>query len=134
MPAAQAKARIETWFVIPTVRDSDKKKHRATLWGLLRAELYEVAGADSWKWVILEELAPTKGSWKNPKTGKPVRDKSRKYTVVVLREKAEEIREVLFRAANSFDQQEILFMVLGVDRSVKRDPKKGFLKGDPEGG
>jgi hypothetical protein len=36
--------RIETWFVMPTVRNSDKKKHVAILWGLLREEIYGVAG------------------------------------------------------------------------------------------
>ena len=33
------------------------------------------------------------------------------------------LRKVLERAANSFDQDEILYMVQGVDRTVKRNPK-----------
>jgi hypothetical protein len=126
--------RIETWFVIPLVRNSDKKRHMAPLWGLLRAELYRAAGGEASKRVVLEDVEESPGSWKDPATGKPVRDKSRKYTVVIERQKAETVlRAVLERAANSFDQDEILFLVQGTDRSVKRDHNKGFLEGDPAG-
>ena len=83
--------RIETWFVLPTVRNSDKQTHRSTMWGLLRAELYAVAGGESWKRVMLEELSPTKGGWKNPATGKAVRDTSRKYTMIVEETKAQTV-------------------------------------------
>ena len=93
------------------------------------------AGGESRKRVVLEDMELWPGSWKNPVTGKPVRDTSTKYTVIIEREKADTVLPgVLERAANSFDQEEILFLVQGIDRSVKRDPDKGFLKGDPAGG
>lgn len=35
----QLEERKETWFLIPVVRNSDKKPHIATLYGLLRKEI-----------------------------------------------------------------------------------------------
>src|SRR5436190_14701172 len=114
MIASVNEERIETWFVIPLVRNSNKKPHVALLWGCLRAELYRVAGGEARKRVVLEDVEESSGSWKNPTTSKPVRDKSRKYTVVIERQNAETVlRAVLERAANSFDQDEILFLVQG---------------------
>jgi hypothetical protein len=127
--------RVEAWFVIPLVRESNKKQpHNALLWGCLRAELYRAAGGETRKRIFLEDVERSKGSWNNPETGKAVQDTSRKYTVIIDRHRADTVlREVLERAANSFDQDEILFLVQGVERSVKRDRTKGFLDGDPEG-
>ena len=127
--------RIETWFLIPLVPDSDKTKpHVATIWRFLRAELYDFAGGESSKPVVIEDVELISGSWQNPKTGASVSDQSRKYTMIIARDRVDALREVLERAANSFDQEEILFMVLGVEKPVKRDPAKGYLKGDPAGG
>lgn len=54
MGDAVPKGRVETWFVIPRVRNSDRRCHVALLWGYLREELYAVAGGESHKLVILE--------------------------------------------------------------------------------
>jgi len=83
---------------------------------------------------LIEDVEPLPGSWRDPATGKSVEDESRKYTVIVGSEKIGELRAVLERAANSFDQDEVLFVVQGMDQTVKRDPRKSFLKGDPVGG
>jgi len=128
--------RIETWFLIPILRDSDRKLHRATLYELLHSELFDIAGGlsgpKSVSIILDPELVP--GSWRDPGKRKPTGDESRKYTVLILRERLSALREVLERAANSFDQKEILFVVQGVDQSVQRDLLRGFLKGDPAGG
>jgi len=137
MVAAIPEARVETWFVIPLVRNSDRRPHDVALWGLLREEVYEVAGGVSGPRrviALIEDVEPLPGSWRDLATGKPVEDESRKYTVIVAREKLDELRAIMERAANSFDQDEVLFVVQGVDQSVKRDPSKGFLKDDPSGG
>ena len=84
--------------------------------------------------MAIEDVELISGSWRNPKTGASVSDQSRKYTMIIARDSVGALRAVLERAANSFDQEEILFMVQGVDKSVKRDPAKGYLKGDPAGG
>ena len=137
MSGSQAEGRIETWFLVPLVRNSDKKKHVGTLWGALRAEVYQIAGGWSGpKKVIavIEDVDLVPGGWRDKTTGKCSQDQSRKYTVMIERSKIQGLAEVLVRAANSFDQQEILFVVQGEDHSVRRDPNKGFLKGDPAGG
>ena len=43
-------------------------------------------------------------------------------------------RDVVSNSTNSFDQEEILFLVQGLDQSIKRNLRKGFLEGDPAGG
>jgi len=137
MPDPGTEARIETWFLIPLVRNSDQKAHAVTLWGQLRDEVYQVAGGWSGpKRVIavIEDVELVPGGWKDPTTGKCSEDESRRYTVLVAKSNVEELASVLARAANSFDQDEILFVVQGEDHSVKRDLGKGFLKGDPAGG
>ena len=127
--------RIETWFVIPIVRNSDRQPHIAELWSCLRKEIYGVAGGLSGpKHVLIEDIEPVAGSWRDPATGDEIPDESRKYTVVIAESRVDALREVLERAANSFAQEEILFMVKGEDQSVRRDPSKGFLHGDPSAG
>ena len=127
--------RIETWFLIPILRDSDKQPHRVTLYTALRRELYDVAGGISGPTtVVIENIELVPGSWQDPETGLPSGDESRKYTVIIARSTVPLLEEVLARAANSFDQKEILFVVQGIDRSVRKDPAKGFLREDPAGG
>ncbi len=135
--------RYESWFLIPLVRDSDRCPHSATLWGLLRDEVYAVAAGWSGPTSVVaikesvrvvENVEAVPGGWKDLITGRLTEDESRKYTVLIPRDQVEVRREVLARAANSFDQAEILFVVRGLDRTVKRDPAKGFLKGDPSEG
>jgi hypothetical protein len=137
MPDPVPEARIETWFLIPLVRNSDQKPHVGTLWGSLRDEVYAVAGGWSGPKkvvAVIEDVALVPGGWRDPATEKCSEDESRKYTVLIAKSQVGKLSEVLVRAANSFDQEEILFLVQGGDRSVKRDPSKGFLMGDPAGG
>jgi hypothetical protein len=136
MPEPGAEKRIETWFLIPLVRNSDKKAHAATLWGQLRDEVYQVAGGWSGPTTVtvIKEVEPVPGGWRDPTTGKCSEDESRKYTVLIAKSSVDDLARVLGRAANSFDQDEILFVVQGEDHSVKRDIGLGFLKGDPAGG
>lgn len=138
MPGAEPADRIETWFLIPLVRDSEPtRQHVATLWGLLRDEIYRVAGG--WtgpsEVIALREVRAIPGGWEEDPTPRTCReDVSRRYTVMIEEKRVPDLQEVLVRAANSFDQRVIQFVVLGRDRSVKRDETKGFLKGDPAGG
>lgn len=126
--------RKETWFLIPLVRNSDKRLHIVTLWSCLRDELYTLAGGWSGPQRVIALIEAVPGGWRDPATGRCSEDESRKYTVLVPASEFGALSELLVRAANSFDQDEILFVVQGEDRSVKRDPSKGFLAGDPEGG
>ena len=131
----EAEEEIGTWFLIPLRRSSDDQLHVVELWRCLREEVYAIAGGwtgpESVK--VLRKDDPVPGGWRSP-TGAREEDESRKYTVIIPRSHVEALREVLLRAANSFDQKEILFMVQEVKQSVRLDPSQGFLKGDPAGG
>ncbi len=130
---AETDEEIETWFLVPLVRNSDRQTHAAPLWACLREEVFAIpagmSGPECWR-----KDDPVPGEWRDPKTGERVEDESRKYTIVLRRSRVEALRDVLWRAANSFDQEEILFLVRGVKTEVKRDASKGILKGDPAGG
>ena len=93
----------------------------------------DVVGGESSKPVATEDVELISGSWRDSKTEGTVPDRSRKYTVIIVRDRIDALRRVLERAANSFDQEEILFVVQGVDKTVKRDPDKDPLKGDSAG-
>src|SRR3989442_684160 len=111
--SATPPGRIETWFLIPIRRNSDKQLHVATLWSNLREEISALAEGLSGPTgvVVIKDVELVEGSWTNPKTGKREEDESRKYTVMLSESKVENLRNVLDRAANSFDQDEILFVV-----------------------
>ena len=125
--------RVKMEFLIPLKRNSDRRLHDAALWRLLRLALYAVAGGES-SIIVIKSKETYTGSWRNPQSMEPVEDESREYSVVIERSKESLLREVLERSCNSLDQEEILFLVQGVDRSVRRDPGKGFLEGDPSEG
>ncbi len=78
---------------------------------------------------LIENVKTLPGGWTEPITGKVVTDESRKYTVLVPEDRIEDLRAVLGRAANSFDQEEILFVARGVERSVRRTAEDGLLAG-----
>lgn len=134
MELAQRRKRVESWFLIPLVRNADRQLHAPELWGLLRAEVFAVA--HGWtgpeevrKDPLIESVKTLPGGWTDPLSGRLITDESRKYTVLVSEDNVEELRAVLGRAANSFDQEEILFVVQGVDQSVGRRIEDGLLKG-----
>lgn len=134
MVPSQGRRRVESWFLIPLVRNGDRQLHAPEVWGLLRAEIFAVAhgwtGPEEIRKVPLIETVKTlPGGWKDPASGRVITDETRKYTVLVPEDDVEELRAVLGRAANSFDQEEILFIVHGVDQSVRRRIEDGLLKG-----
>ncbi len=101
---------IECEFFIPIRRDKD----------LADGELHQT---ESWDWLtgeLLERftgmtLAPGfyEGAWKNPKTGAPVTDQSRKYTVALPESRLGDLRALLAGACGVFRQQCVYLSVAG---------------------
>ena len=68
------------------------------------------------------------GGWKPEESADPITDESRKYTVFVALAKLDALRSLLMKAANSFDQQEILLSVRGRRERIVPRPEDGFLE------
>lgn len=120
---------VECWFLIPLERNSDRGKHPPVLWRLLREEICQLfTGWTGPQRILIETVEPVPGGWM-PVPGKVIKDVSRKYTVVIPENRAADLQSILERAANSFDQEEILLLVRSVNRSVPRRADAGLLKG-----
>jgi hypothetical protein len=121
---------VECWFLIPLVRDSDRGLHQPVLWRLLEEALSDAwggwTGPESMRWGRKQGAVP--GGWKPEGSADPITDESRKYTVFVAPARLDALRSLLKKAANSFDQQEILLSVRGRRERIIATPDDGFLE------
>lgn len=120
---------VECWFLIPLVRDSDRGLHQPVLWRLLEEALSDAwggwTGPETMRWGRKQGGVP--GGWKAEGSADPITDQSRKYTVFVPPARLDALRSLLKKAANSFDQQEILLSIRGRRERIIPTPEDGFL-------
>ncbi len=107
---------LECSFLIPIRRDrnlADGKSHLTTTWAWLEEQLRVFGGATR---------APDlyEGWYVDPDTGKPVRDRSRKYSVAIPRAGVDELRAILRQACDKFAQKCIYLSVAGYVEFVER--------------
>lgn len=116
-------------FLIPVVRDSDRKPHPSIVWRLLQdALLRTFGGATGPEEVIYYRKAdPVKGAWSPGANEAPIEDRSRKYTVAIPEDRVDDLRGLLRKAGNSFDQQVIHLEVAGYAETLNVRPEDGFL-------
>ena len=118
-------------FLVPVLRDSDRDAHSPMLWDLLQDALVEMFEGLGGPETVLYYRAgePVAGSWSPGKGEKPVEDLSRKYTVAVHSERVTELRALLRRAGNSFDQPAMYLEVAGYAELLEVHAEDGFLEG-----
>jgi len=117
-------------FLVPVVRDSDRKPHPSILWRRLQdvlVRLFEGIGGPETV-LYYRTLDPVAGSWSAGQGSDPVEERSRKYTVAVPRERVDELRALLRRAGNSFDQRVMYLEVAGYAELLEIGPEDGFLE------
>lgn len=117
-------------FLVPIVRDSDRKPHPPILWRLLQDTLVRTFGAMTGPETVLYYRNPVAvpGAWSPGAGQEPVEDLGRKYTVAVLADRVDELRALLRRAGNSFDQRVMYLEVAGYAELVEARPEDGFLE------
>lgn len=71
---------------------------------------------------------PVSGSWLPGEGQEPVEDLSRKYTVAAPSERLGELRALLRRIGNSFDQRVMYLEVAGYAELLEVRPEDGFLE------
>lgn len=117
-------------FLVPLVRDSDRQPHGPILWRLLQDALLGLfggfTGPETVVWYRPRET--TRGVWSPAEGEMPLEDLSRKYVVAVPEERIDELRALVRRIGNSFDQQVMYLEVAGYAELVTVRPKDGFLE------
>jgi hypothetical protein len=101
---------VECSFLIPVRRDadlSDGDLHSIDAWNWLRDQLYD--------WFAGHTLAPGlyAGVYKDPDTGRPVSDQSRRYIVAVPEDRIDDLRDLLRAACEHFAQKCIYLSIAG---------------------
>jgi len=116
-------------FLVPLVRDSDREPHPPVLWRLLQDALLRAFGSLTGpRTVIHLSRTPVPGAW-SPRQGEsPVEDLSREYTVAVPADRVDDLRALLRRVGNSFDQRTMYLEVAGRAELLEVRPEDGFLE------
>ena len=117
-------------FLVPVVRDSDRKAHPPILWRLLQDALVRTFGAVTGPETVFYYRNPVAvaGAWSPGEGQEAVEDLSRKYTVAVPADRLDELRALLRRAGNSFDQRVMYLEVAGYAELLEVQPEEGFLE------
>jgi len=105
---------VECSFLIPIVRDSDRAPHPPIAWRLLQDAVRSVfPQGHSGPELMYKDVETVPGEYVEDATKKIVRDESRRYTVAIPRGNLDKLRELLRKAANTFDQKAIYLSVAG---------------------
>ena len=119
---------VECWFLIPLVRDSDRGLSTAVMEVARRSLARHVGRMDRPRNdAVGAKQGAVPGGWKPQGSADPIIDESRKYTVFVPPVKLDDLRSLLKKVANSFEQQEILLSIRGRRERIIPAPEDGFL-------
>jgi hypothetical protein len=118
---------VECSFLIPILRNSDRNPHQPRCWSFLQDELLATfAGFTGPRKVFAFKSAESgQGAWRDANDG-IVEDESRSYTIAVPIHKVAELRSILGRTAEMFDQECIYFSVRGEVEFVSRVGEPGY--------
>lgn len=121
---------LECSFLIPVLRDSDRQPHQPVTWRQLEDALIGEFGGRTGPGRVIAfksaELLP--GSWVPEGAEGPIEDESVRYWVSVPEDRIDALRNLLRKAANTFDQQSIYLSVAAHVEYVQPTPDDGFLE------
>ena len=119
---------VECSFLVPLVRNTDKKPHSATVWQALERTLYETFGGSTGPEHIYRSVSGVPGSYQDD-DGSPVRDESWRYIVALPVRQIDRLRAILRKVANSFDQECIYLCKPGGEvEFIRAGEDDGFLE------
>jgi hypothetical protein len=123
---------VECSFPIPIARDSDRRPHQPHAWDDLTIELRSLvksypSGHQGPKTVFHWEEDVTPGEYEEGPRSGVTRDESRKYWIALPAGKVAGLRDMLRRAANTFDQRAIYLSVAGRVEFIEARPDAGTL-------
>ena len=119
---------VECAFLIPIVRDSDRSPHPPIVWRLLQDAIRALfPQGHSGPELMYKDVETVPGEYVEDATKKIVRDESRRYTVAILRSSLDNLRRLLRKAANTFDQKAVYLSVAGEVEFVTPKAEDGML-------
>lgn len=106
---------VEVSFFVPEVRNSDRQLHQPLAWRLLQDEIRRRfpeghAGPENFYRAV--DLVP--GEYSVAPGDPPISDRSRRYILALPETRIDEVRELLRKAAVTFDQEAMYLSVAGV--------------------
>ena len=117
---------VECYFLVPLVRNRDKALHQPLAWDALDDALYAAFQGGTGPEHLFVALRPVPGQYRG-RGGERIRDQSYRYLAAILESRVEELRALLRRAANTFDQECIYLSVRGLVEFVEGRPEDGSL-------
>lgn len=123
-------ARPACVFLVPLVRDSDRRPHAPMQWRLLQDALLGLFNGFTGPETVVyyRRRDPARGIWSAAQDEAPVEDLSRKYVVAVPQDRIGELQALIRRAGNSFDQRVMYLEIAGYSELLEVRPEDGFLK------
>jgi hypothetical protein len=119
---------VQCEFFVPIVRNSDKQPHQPTTWNLLGNEIrraFPAGHSGPETFYRGDTLVP--GEYEDSPGDPPITDTSRRYLLAILTSRVEELRQLLRRVANTFDQKAIYLSVKGDVEFITAGESDGFL-------
>ena len=116
---------VECSFLVPLVQNSTQRPHQPLVWNALDDALYSRFGGSSAE-QLYQAIRPVDGQYQGNE-GERIRDRSLRYVVAIREGRLDELRALLRRVANSFDQECVYLAVRGVVEFVVGAPADGYL-------
>jgi hypothetical protein len=119
---------VQCEFFVPIVRNSDKKPHQPSAWNALGNAIRRVfptghSGPETF--YRGDSLVP--GEYEDVPGIPPINDISRRYLLAIPEAKVDDLRALLRKAANTFDQLAMYLSVKGDVEMVPAKEEDGYL-------
>jgi len=122
-----AKKSVICEFVIPLVRDGDRSPHQPSAWSALHDALFRCFDGFMGPQAVYRIRDGTPGQYRSETKGR-VEDECRQYRIGMPRDRVDELRALLRKAANTFDQEEIFLVILEGDMDfLSATEEDGYL-------
>lgn len=119
---------VQCEFFVPIVRNSDKKPHQPSAWIALGNEIRRVFPAGhSGPETFYRGDTLLSGEYEDSPQDPPIKDESRRYLLAIPETKVNDLRQLLRKAANTFDQKAMYLAVKGDVEFVIATDADGFL-------
>jgi len=120
--------RIQCEFFVPIVRNSDKVPHQPSAWVLFANEIRRLFPAGhSGPETFYRGDALLPGEYEDNPAEPPIKDSSRRYLLAIPEAKVADLRLLLRKAANTFDQKAMYLSVKGDVEFVTASESDGYL-------